>query len=301
MNSPNNEQTNEHKPSEPQAVSSGPETGGPETSGCCEEVLSGDAADDSALPHNAASPDIAARDVAAGDVVSDDAVSKSSDADLATVLASHGVGLPSEQVAMLQRYCVALWEWNEKINLTRHTDYEKFVTRDLVDSLTIAKFLEEGERVLDVGTGGGVPGILLAIVRPDLDVVLCESVGKKAMAVTDIVRQLGIDVAVLHARAEDVLSDQCFNTLVIRAVARLKKLLQWFKPHWSRFDRLLILKGPAWVDERGEARHFSLLNQLALRKLVDYSLPESGAQSVLLQICPQDRLRRGDRCRITRE
>ena len=81
---------------------------------------------------------------------------------------------------MLERYCELLWEWNEKINLTRHTDYEKFVARDLVDSLAFAEFLEPGEKVLDVGSGGGVPGVVLAIVRPDLKVSLADSVGKKA-------------------------------------------------------------------------------------------------------------------------
>ena len=168
---------------------------------------------------------------------------------------------------MLERYCELLWDWNTKINLTRHTDYEKFVARDLVDSLAFAQFLEPKEKVLDVGTGGGVPGVVLAIVRDDLRISLCESVGKKARVVADIVERLGLQTPVLHARAEDVLAHQRFNTLVIRAVARLKKLLEWFRPHWKSFDRLLVLKGPSWVEERGEARHYGLLHDLALRKL----------------------------------
>ena len=108
-------------------------------------------------------------------------------------------------MALLERYCGLLWDWNTKINLTRHTDYEKFVARDLVDSLAFARFLGPNERVLDVGTGGGVPGVVLAIVRGDLQVSLCESVGKKAKVVAEIVAQLGLAVPVLHARAEDVL------------------------------------------------------------------------------------------------
>jgi len=204
---------------------------------------------------------------------------------LATVLARHQIELPDAQVTRLQQYCELLWEWNEKVNLTRHTDYEKFVARDLVDSLAIAEFLGEGERVLDVGTGGGVPGVLLAIVRDDLDVVLCESVGKKARAVGDIVERLGLPIAVVHGRAEDLLTQQQFHTLVIRAVARLKKLLTWFQPHWEAFDRLLVLKGPSWVEERGEARHQGLLKPLALRKLKSYPLPGTDSESILLQVC----------------
>lgn len=209
---------------------------------------------------------------------------------LAAAMARHQIELPAPQVVLLERYCELLWDWNAKINLTRHTDYEKFVARDLIDSLAFARFLQPKEKVLDVGTGGGVPGVVLAIVRDDLRISLSESVGKKARVVAEIVEQLGLQTPVLHARAEDVLTQQRFNTLVIRAVARLKKLLEWFRPHWQAFDRLLILKGPSWVDERGEARHYGLLHDLALRKLTSYPLPGTDSESVLLQVCPRDAL-----------
>ena len=205
---------------------------------------------------------------------------------LVTALNRHNIELPAEKTARLDQYCQLLWEWNSKINLTRHTDFEKFVARDLVDSLAFGRFLGPGETVLDVGTGGGVPGVVLAILRDDLQISLCESVGKKARTVADIVEKLGLSVPVLHARAEDILVNQRFNTLVIRAVARLKKLLEWFKPHWTSFDRLLVLKGPSWIDERGEARHFGLMHGLALRKLDSYPLPGTESESVLLQISP---------------
>lgn len=208
------------------------------------------------------------------------------DNNLVTALNRHNIELTAEKTARLDQYCQLLWDWNSKINLTRHTDFEKFVARDLVDSLAFARFLGPGETVLDVGTGGGVPGVVLAILRDDLKISLCESVGKKARTVADIVEKLGLPVPVLHARAEDILMDQRFNTLVIRAVARLKKLLEWFKPHWTAFDRMLVLKGPSWIDERGEARHFGLMHGLALRKLDSYPLPGTESESVLLQISP---------------
>ncbi len=203
-------------------------------------------------------------------------------------MARHQIELPPPQIALLERYCALVWDWNTKINLTRHTDYEKFVARDLTDSLAFAQFLSPEENVLDVGTGGGVPGVVLAVARPDLRVSLSESIGKKARVVADIVAQLGLQTPVFHARAEDVLSEQRFDTLLVRAVARLKKLLEWFRPHWKAFDRLLVLKGPSWIDERGEARHYGLLHDLALRKLLSYPLPGTESESVLLQICPRE-------------
>jgi 16S rRNA (guanine527-N7)-methyltransferase len=209
---------------------------------------------------------------------------------LAGVMARRHIELPDAQIALLERYCELLWQWNEKINLTRHTDYEKFVARDLVDSLAFAKFLKPGEKVLDVGSGGGVPGVVLAIVRPDLNVSLVDSVGKKVKVLSDIVRRLGLKIPVHNARAEVLLQQEKYNTLVVRAVAPLAKLLQWFQPHWKSFDRLLVLKGPAWVEERGKARHIGLLKNLALRKLKTFPLPGAESKSVLLMICPPERL-----------
>lgn len=207
---------------------------------------------------------------------------------LAAEIARQGIELPDQQVAVLERYCRLLWEWNSKLNLTRHTDYEKFVGRDLVDSLVFANSLRSEEKILDVGTGGGVPGVVLAIVRPDLSVSLCESVGKRARAVTDIVDRLGLDVPVFESRIENLLGQWTGDTLVVRAVARLTKLLDWLEPHWESFSRLLTVKGPAWVDERGEARHKGQMRKLALRKLTSYPMPGTDSQSVLLQICPKD-------------
>lgn len=115
--------------------------------------------------------------------------------------------------------------------------------------------------------------------------------GKKAKALSDIAQRLDLEVTVHNARAEELLRHKNYNTLVVRAVAPLKKLLRWFQPHWESFDRLLVLKGPAWVEERGEARHLGLLKNLTLRKLKTYPLPGAESKSVLLMICPPERLK----------
>lgn len=203
---------------------------------------------------------------------------------LSEMLASEGIPLGPRQIDLLDRYRRLLWSWNERMNLTRHTTLEKFATRDVVDSFQLSKLLKPGERVLDVGTGGGVPGVILAILRPDLKISLCESTAKKAAAVEAMVAELGLNVPVYGCRAEDVLAAATFDTLVARAVAALSKVLLWLRPYWNSFDRLLLVKGPSWVQERAEARHQGRLRDLELRKAATYQTPRTGAESVILKI-----------------
>lgn len=207
---------------------------------------------------------------------------------LAEELTRQQVTLPADQMARLADYCHWLWDWNERVNLTRHTDFAKFVSRDLVDTLELAKVLDPGARVLDVGSGGGVPGLVLAIVRPDLQIALSDSVGKKARILADIVQRIGLQVPVHAGAAQELLAEEYYDALTARAVAPLAKLLTWFAPHWGAIGRLLVIKGPAWVEERQEARQRNLFSGLQLRKLATWPLPGTHSESVLLEIRPQE-------------
>lgn len=205
-------------------------------------------------------------------------------ATLAEAAAKWNVELSEEQLAGLDRYCRVLWETNQKLNLTRHTDYDKFVSRDVIDSLALAQYLDASEQVLDLGTGGGVPGIILAILRDDLEVTLCDSVAKKAKAVADIVEHLQLPIRVVHAPAQAVLLDSNFNTIVCRAVAPIAKILTWLKPHWDSFEQLLMIKGPNWLAEREDARDKKLFKHTRMTKLSSYPLPGTDSESVVLQV-----------------
>jgi 16S rRNA (guanine527-N7)-methyltransferase len=208
---------------------------------------------------------------------------------LTAALAAVGITLEPEQVELLDRYRVALWRWNEQLNLTRHTTLEKFVGRDVVDSLELARHIEPHRRVMDVGSGGGVPGAVMAICRPDLRMSLCESTLKKARVLESMVDELGLNAEVFGCRAEELLQLRTFDVLTARGVAPMAKLLYWLAPHWEAFDELLLLKGKAWADERGEARHRGLLKGLELRKLGEYPMPGvEGGESFILRIRRRD-------------
>ncbi len=170
------------------------------------------------------------------------------------------------------------------MNLTRHTNYDLFARRDLLDSWRLANLLSQGEEVLDVGTGGGVPGIVVSILRPDLQMTLCDSIAKKAKAVESIVQSLKLAIPVHPTNVQKVLDDFRFDSLVVRAVGPLPKLCTWLEAYWHMFGRLLTIKGPKWVEERGEARHRGLLKNIELRKADTYRMPDTNAESVILQL-----------------
>ena len=207
---------------------------------------------------------------------------------LESVLKDFEIDLDERQIDLLDQYRKSLWNWNEKLNLTRHTTLQKFVSRDVVDSLELGKQLKSDERILDIGTGGGVPGLILSICFPELSVTVCESTQKKAKVVQSIVEELGLPVNVWACRAEVVLETQTYNTLVARAVAALSKILYWVEPHWGAFDRLLLIKGHRWVDERGEARHRGLLKTRHLRKVASYQTLGNDNESVILSVTSGD-------------
>jgi len=208
-------------------------------------------------------------------------------ASLAAALRQFEIDLPADQIELLERYAKILWEVNRSLNLTRHTNFEKFAARDIVDSVQLAQLLTDDEAVLDLGTGGGVPGVILSILRPKLRVELCDSVAKKARAARDMVQALGLPVPVHHARGEGLLATKSFDAVVVRAVAPLAKLLKWCAPLWPHIGRLLITKGSRWPEERGEARHRGLLKNLELRRAAVYTTPGTGAENVILQVRPK--------------
>jgi len=119
-------------------------------------------------------------------------------------------------------------EWNSQINVISRKDLDQLYTRHVLHSLAIHKFLQfaPGSRVLDIGTGGGFPGIPLAILNPEVNFVLVDSIGKKIKVVQEVSQALGLtNVTAIHERAEKVKGP--FDFVMSRAVAELRLLLQW--------------------------------------------------------------------------
>jgi 16S rRNA (guanine527-N7)-methyltransferase len=159
-------------------------------------------------------------------------------------------------------------EWNSQINLISRKDMDHFMERHVLHSLALALYWQpaKGEKVIDIGTGGGFPGIPLAILFPEAKFLLVDSIGKKIMVVQAVADALGLkNVRASKARAEEV--SEKFDTAVSRAVARLTLLADICTLGRMRAKRLYCLKGGDLREEVEETDRFpsvvySLSNKL---------------------------------------
>ena len=141
-------------------------------------------------------------------------------------------------------------DWNEKINVISRKDIDEFYERHVLHSLGIAKIMEfaDGTKVLDIGTGGGFPGIPLAILFPNVEFTLVDSIGKKITVVKAVAEELGLkNVQAYHERAEKI-KDK-FHFVVSRAVTQMPVFLRWLKGKFEKeqfnpkHNGVLYLKG----------------------------------------------------------
>lgn len=138
----------------------------------------------------------------------------------------------AQQLAQLQALDELYREWNSRINVISRKDEDTLYERHVLHSLSIAAAFDfpAGMQVLDLGTGGGFPGIPLAIFFPSVNFFLADSIGKKIKVVTAVAEAIGArNVTARHTRAEDI-KDTRFDVVVSRAVAPLGQLWKWAKP-----------------------------------------------------------------------
>lgn len=145
---------------------------------------------------------------------------------------------------ILEQWAVLLREWNEKINLISRKDIEYLEDRHLSHCLAITNHLKlmKGVRIMDVGTGGGFPGVIMAICYPQAQFTLIDSIGKKITVVQDLIEQLGLKNAeAKQARAEAI--NKQFDFITGRAVKNLPEYFSWIKSNVRRGERNSIPNG----------------------------------------------------------
>ncbi len=168
--------------------------------------------------------------------------------------------LTEEKNAILEKYMEGILAWNEKVNLTNITDPAEFRIKHNADSLMCVDFPEflEAETVIDVGTGGGFPGIPLAVYAPEKQFTLLDSLNKRLKIIDELAGELGIkNITLVHGRAEDAARAkehrEKYDLCVSRAVSNLATLSEYCLPFIKVGGYLLAYKGPGAEEEVKEA------------------------------------------------
>lgn len=181
--------------------------------------------------------------------------------------------LTTQQQEQFAKLKALYFEWNNQINVISRKDMDNFYERHVLHSIAIAKLItfKKGTTLLDVGTGGGFPGIPLAILFPECQFHLVDSVGKKIKVVNAVTQALELEnVTSDHCRAEDIKTP--YDFVISRAVTRLGKFYPWVKKNFNPRSKhklkngIIYLKGGDLTEELKESR----LIKIATHKLSDY-------------------------------
>ncbi len=160
-----------------------------------------------------------------------------------------GSSLSLNQREKLAHYLQLMMKWNKAYNLTAITDPHAMVIKHILDSLSIAPYLD-GRRIIDVGTGAGLPGVPLAIIFPDRQFTLLDSNGKKTRFLNQILLELCLEnIEIIHERAENYHPEHCFDTVVTRAFASIPDMLSTTRHLCCEDGLFLAMKGTDPSDD----------------------------------------------------
>lgn len=178
------------------------------------------------------------------------------------------------------KYMELLLEWNEKINLTAITDPKEILLKHFIDSITISKYIEKKDKVLDIGTGAGFPGIPLKIINKENEFTLLDSLNKRITFLNDVIQKLNLEkICAIHGRAEEFIKKsgerESYNIVTSRAVAKLNVLLEYMLPFTKIGGRCICMKSFGIEEELKEAKKAIEILGGEIEKIDIIALPES--------------------------
>lgn len=199
-----------------------------------------------------------------------------------------GSDLSDLQVTQLCNFGDLLLDWNQRLNLTRITEPHEVILKHFVDSMVLGKFIS-GLTFADLGTGAGFPGIPLKILRPDLDIILMDSVKKRLDFLEVVINTLDLrGIRTVHARVEDFGRDLLyrghFDTVSSRAVARLPVLLEYALPVLKVNGLFLAPKGAQYETELAESKKALLILGGTVEGIEHFSLGEGAEHRAVIRI-----------------
>lgn len=189
-----------------------------------------------------------------------------------------GVELSDKQLEQLYKYKELLIDWNDKINLTAVTDDEEIIVKHIIDALHLSKHIKEGEKVIDVGTGAGLPGIILAIYfEGKIDLTLFDALNKRIIFLSEVITALGLkNVCAVHGRAEETAKEaeyrETYDVVVSRAVAKLNILMELTSPFVKVGGRCIYMKADKTEEEIKESKKAAIEMEILQSNIYKYNL-----------------------------
>jgi len=196
------------------------------------------------------------------------------------------IELTTKQIEQLDKYCDLLLEYNKHTNLTAIKEKELVYLKHFYDSLTINKYIKENDNVLDIGTGAGFPGMVLAIVRPDINITLLDSNNKKIKFLEYLKKELNItNVTLIHDRAEIFAHKNLekFDVVTSRAVARLRILLELSIPVLKVNGIFIGMKANLDEELEESINTIEILNsEILKREIFKLPIENSNRENILI-------------------
>lgn len=196
-----------------------------------------------------------------------------------------------EQIQQLLLYYEIVVEKNHVMNLTAITEFEEFVRKHFVDSymITLKNVFHAGERLIDIGTGAGFPGIPLKIMFPDLEIVLLDSLNKRILFLQDVIKKLQLThITAIHARAEELARKneyrETFDWCVSRAVASMSTLVEYCVPFVKVGGSFISYKSGKGMEELEQANYAIQTLGGCVGLVEKYVLPDTDMERLLIHV-----------------
>ena len=196
------------------------------------------------------------------------------------------VNLEPEQIEQFYTYMQELIEWNNKINLTAIIEPEEIIKKHFIDCLSIIKYIKDDNKIIDVGTGAGFPGIPIKIANKSLNMTLLDSLNKRISFLNEIITKLKLsNIETVHARAEEYIANgkrEKYDIAVSRAVANLPTLLEYLMPYVKVNGICICMKGPKAQAELEESKKAIEILGGRLEKIENIKIDENMDRNIII-------------------